>query len=1020
MLNIYSASAGSGKTHKLTGEYLKLLFQVSTNDIRPYKHILAVTFTNKATAEMKQRILQELYLLSIDCAQSDFYEMIRSLKCVKDVEESDTRVKIAAEAKRLLHEILNDYSLFNISTIDKFFQQILRSFAREVGQYSSYNVELDRDSVMVEAIDLLMDSLEENDDLLRWMIDLSIEAIENGENWNVRNKIQLLGNELFSEKFRMRGKNLKDSMKDKGYILSYRSDLHNIVKNFESKLISYCSAADKILKDNSLEYSDFKGGSRSPFNYFNNIIHGAIAPPPDRLLSSVEDETERYSKSASISIIASINDAFDGGLTQVIANLDTLFNDYSNYLTAKSILSNLYSLGIIWDIYGYIVDYCKRKNIVLLSETTSFLNRIIDRDDTPFIYEKIGTRINHYMLDEFQDTSIMQWNNFQPLIKESLSWGRDNLIVGDVKQSIYRWRGSDWNLLNSMVYDEFDKGLINNFHLTTNWRSSKNIVEFNNQLFPQLSELLQNKYNSDFGIEDDTIVNIYKDVSQSIPNSKPVAQGHVNVTFFDNDQQGWVDKAKEKLLSTLNTLRENGYKNREIALLVRKNSEGMELADFLINNNVKIISDESLLISSSKSVGKIVSTLKCIVNPDDSLVRFFFNNGIVLPKETSLYSICEESVRLLDEEEKKDTAFIQAFLDCVSDYVSLNGSDIRGFLSWWDNVGVTRSISAPEGDDAIRIITIHKSKGLGFEVVIMPFFREEFYRERGDILWCVPSGEPFNKMGLIPIRSSSTLLNTTFAEDYKKEKLYSYVDAINICYVSFTRAKKELIIFSPMPKLRKDKGYTISKISDLLYHSLRDNLDEFNSYNIGEWSVAYHPNDTISTSNQSDFSFVSIPIGDRLKLALSGKEFFIEENIRGRGVIYHDILSKISIEEDLENAIKSCVSEGKLSNVDYLSIYNMLTEQLKLVRNRHWFDGSYRHLNEFTIIDKDGSLHRPDRVMISDNNVVIVDYKFGKLKEKKYNDQIGRYIHLIREMGYQSVTGYLWFFDDSTIEQVCV
>lgn len=995
MLEICKASAGSGKTHKLTGEYISKL--LGSDSMDKFRHILAVTFTNKATDEMKQRILEELYKISL--------------------KDSDPRKE---KAGKVLVEILNDYSSFNVSTIDRFFQQTLRAFARETGLYSSYNLSLEQDSILTESIDLLMDNLSDNNDLLEWLIKLSIEAIESGEGWNPIPKLKELGGEIFSEEFKVNIRGAEERVKDKKLIESYRNELLEIVSAFKGKSQKFGKKGLQIISECSLDTTSFIGGSRSCFKLFEKWASGEIVTPNDSFKKLTDGVESWYSKSTGDTVSGLIRNAYSGGLSNLVEKVISLYQfDYKDYISADVILGNLYTLGILFDIYSFIDSYCKKKNLVIISQTTDFLNKIIDGSDTPFIYEKIGGRIDNYMLDEFQDTSSMQWDNFRPLVKDSLDGGNDSLIVGDVKQSIYRWRNSDWNLLNSQVYKDFNPSAVKKTSLDSNWRSFRNIVEFNNSFFKKAAEILQGRYNENSEKEDTLISDIYTSFEQKVAYSGH-EQGHVSVSFIDRkeNENGWKEAAVTKIPLSIDKLIECGYSLNDMAVLVRSNAEGSSVANYLLSKGYRIISEESLLISSSESVQKIVATLKYLANPNDPLGKYLFKNGHIETEEKSLYSICEDISRSVSLEEEGSGAFIQAFMDCVSDYVSINGSDISGFVRWWDDVGRGRSISAPEGDNAIRILTIHKSKGLGFKAVIIPFLSEAFYREKGKIMWCSPDEKPFNKLGIIPIKTKSTLKESIFAPNYLKELLYSYVDSLNISYVAFTRAKEELIIYAPMPKFRKDGTFTISSISDALYFYCQDSLDSENVFTLGEWNIAAESKYSGSDDAffKEDGHYLSIPIGERLHLSFSGTDFLSEDNIRSRGVLMHDILSEISVDSDLDNALKNAVSDGRILPEEAKPIGETLKRKLLSVSSRHWFDGTYRHYNESAIIDSDGNTYRPDRIMIKDKSVVIVDYKFGKIHGNLYRNQVNNYISLMKEMGYEDVSGFLWYLNEDQIE----
>lgn len=1087
MLEICKASAGSGKTYALTGKYLKILFEKFFQGNKfPYKNILAVTFTNKATDEMKQRILHELHLISIKPEDSgyfnDLYEVFKDGASAITSSESNISSLMRDSARRILFALLNDYSSFNVSTIDRFFQQVLRSFARELGQYSSYNVELDQNSVLNQAVDAMMDSLENNKELLKWLIEMSEDAVEKGENWNVQAQVMGLASELFSEDFMIKSRNLKNVLKDKDGINNYRTKLLALARDFENRVKSLAVLGITKLENAGFTLESFPYGSNSGFSYLYKLKSGNFELPKIRFVALANNVSKWYTKSAKEPFKASVEALYVDDLNDIICELVSLMNadssDYIDYMSAKIIVKDLFVLGVLYDVSEFINSFCKDNNVVLLSQTTGFLNKIIDGNDTPFVYEKIGTRLENYMLDEFQDTSNMQWDNFMPLLTDSIDSGFQNLIVGDVKQSIYRWRNSDWRLLNSKVKETFSNvngsNVIENT-LVTNWRSLSNVVNFNNAFFVDVTaegtiDSLQDLYNKNMELADDSqdhsISSIYSDVFQKLPINKDEG-GLVTLNFVNTkiSDQPFNEMVLGALPSYIRALNARGIEDKDIALLVHKNIEGAELARFLLSEGFNVISEDSLFISSSVAVSKVIAQLKSLSSQGDDMInKFLFGDVYFEPKEKTLYNICEEAIRHLNPQEKKDVVFIQAFLDLVCDYVANNTADITGFIKWWDQSGYKAPISIPEGENALRIMTIHKSKGLGFRAVILPFFKAELYREKGHILWCTPSSVPFNDMKLVPIHTNSNLKNTIFKKDYMDEIKYSFIDSINAAYVAFTRAKEELIIFMEDRITSTDKisiksvsdalcykflNYKNSPIntkgSDILSNMQIKYLDSYNSACFTEMDEQLPMNTTfcrlgsavksssleanIPVSKALSDEFYSMPINGRLRLSLKGTSFMSEDN-RSKGVIMHEILSKVSTIEDLDTAVDDSVSQGTILIPEKEAILAKLKESIISVQDRGWYAQGNRTLNEISIIDAYGQSHIPDRVIFTSNSdrydlwdndsvlVQVIDYKFGNIHSPRYIKQVSSYISLIKQMGYVNVKGFIWYFEDGSVEEV--
>lgn len=999
-VKLYKASAGSGKTHKLTEEYLRLL----SEDNLAYRRILAVTFTNKATEEMKRRIVEVLFKKS----------------------------KNDPKAKSVLTNILHDYSHFNISTIDKFFQQAVRAFAREIGKNSSYSVELDQDMVLLQAIDQMILNLDkaENEPILEWLLNLSYEKIEAGDNWDVKSGVFSTAKQLFREAYKLAVKESGDSITDKEAITDYNNILKEILGSYEEKMRGCAKNALSILKSSGLSADDFSYTKASFASRFAKILNGDFSLSGDRFYKACNDTSKWLSKDAvknDPSLVARSEKAIELGLLDTMNSITELEEEkYTDYTTAQAIYPNLFTLGILSDIDKNIKDVSRENGIVLISETTELLNQIIDGSDTPFIYEKMGTRLDHFMLDEFQDTSVLQWENFRPLVLNSLASGYDNLIVGDVKQSIYRWRGSDWSLLNSNVYSDIGIDSISEKELNENWRSAKEIIDFNNDFFPFAAEQCdfiaaptEEMLKSNF-----TVSRIYSGVEQHLPQGREMRHGYVEIKFFEDEkgaEESWKQKAIGLIPSKIDAFVQSGQSLRDIAILVRSNQEGAEVAEYLISKGYKVISEESLFLRSSESVSAILSTLRYYNKPDDSInntIAEFSNISLESSEEIArlpLYEMCEAIAGKLGEDVRRgESVYILAFLDSVLEYVRNNRSDLSAFLEWWDEKGVSKSVPAPEGQDAVRVMTIHKSKGLGIGSVIIPFLTLNFSRADGGIMWCKPQIEPFNSLPLVPVVRRSWLADTHFSAAWKEEYMRNIVDNINLAYVAFTRAVDNLIIFAPSNKL---KGNNNSQISNFLYSRYEGEMNDKMEVIFGEIQKISKQSENISDEILIPDFITSNP-AEMLKLSLRAGEFFSEsQKARKRGVIIHSILSRIYSHEDIADSVKEAVSAGELLPEDEVSTVAMLTELVGSVRFRGWFEGKSGVYNELEIIEPGGVISRPDRVLVSEETSVI-DFKTGKLRSSSHSRQIARYMELMREMGFPEVKGYIWYLEDNFIEEV--
>lgn len=1072
MLTVYRASAGAGKTHKLTGEYLTLLF----NGPGAFRRILAVTFTNKATDEMKSRIVSELYNLASG-KKSDYVDLLQSAYSL-------TEEQVRKQAAKILIDILHDYSAFNISTIDRFFQQTMRAFTREIGLQGGYGIEMDQELVLTAAIDSLLGDLEkpESKDLLGWLLRFAEDKIENGGEWNLRKDIMALSREVFKESYKTFSEQVNRDISDKKALETYKNDLYGIIRSVEANAKELGERGLAVMNKYGLKQEDFSRGNIT-VSLFAKLAQGEMKTPNATFCNMADNIEACFKKTTPIGTRQIIGCAFDDGLNDCIKGIITLFGNLTAYNTAREIVRYYYTLGILTDVSRQIAAYREEKNIMLIADTTELLNKVIGGSDTPFVYEKTGTHVDHYMIDEFQDTSGMQWNNFRPLIEESLSHARANLIVGDVKQSIYRFRNSDWKLLDKQVKADFSAEQLREDTLKDNWRSCRHIVEFNNALFTTIPGVLQVFYNETLSASSlneeqqaeyfTKIMSAYDKSYQQVPPPFQKKDGHVRIEFLSGDEEkDWKDEAMERIPEILQQLQDNGYALKDIAILVRTNQEGAKVADTLLSYKEEhpseqyhydIISDDALFISSSAAVRFIISVLRYLKNPEDmingriALYSYQVLTGTFGTEETSfppeiirslhalsrqsLYEITEGLFRLFSVNfPENEQVFVQAFLDMVSEYGQKESADLGRFLKWWDETGYKKTIATPDAQNAIRIMTVHKSKGLGFKAVIVPFGDWEIDHKptKPVILWCHPEEKPFDCLHLVPVRYGQGLANTIFAEDYFRERLHAFIDNLNTLYVAFTRAKEELIVFSPRPKKIKEETGDVERIStltDALWAGLhatagttRDGEplislpDSFNLadgiFELGNWWHPVSQKENGETEEIEMTNLKSISPDDRLRLRLHGKGFFFDNERRKHGTLMHEVLSHIHTRKDIPVSVETYRLSGVINKEEATELKQRLGNLLDNPEVAPWYNGEARILNEVDILFGNGLSKRPDRVMITGDRVIVVDYKFGEHPDKRYHSQVRNYLKLIRQMGYEQVEGYLWYVELDQIEAV--
>ncbi|MBQ2541596.1 MAG: UvrD-helicase domain-containing protein [Paludibacteraceae bacterium] len=946
MLTLYQASAGSGKTYTLAYEYIRLL--LSNTQADKYRRILAVTFTKKATAEMKERILKELHVLSTDPAKSPYTGQLAGQLNLSAAE-------IQQRAGRCLHAILQDYTRFAVLTIDSFFQQVVRSFAREVGLSAQYTIELDSKAVVNQAVDDLLFAMNHRraaEDVGSWLNEFALDNVENLRSWNPRETMKTLSRQLFSEQLQARLDQLRTMLTDKQALRDYRLALE--------------------------------------------------AVPAD-------DKTGRA--------------------------------------TADAILQHLNALGLLSDVWEQISITNREQKRLPIEQINSLLQRIIDDADSPFIYEKMGTRIHHYMIDEFQDTSAMQWHNFRPLVTESVSNGNDNLIVGDIKQSIYRFRNSDWHQLQH-VAEQFPG--CNQPLMDTNYRSARAIVETNNDLFDRYVKWVADTLSKDKKLRTGLggeVEKAYATLRQKV--HKQELGGYVRLRWFKSESADEVCcQAEEEILQLLPKLRERGYRMGQVAMLVRYGKEASRIANLLLANGYEVQSQEGLLVASHPAVQVLVLLLMLTVAPHDEVARTRLRHvfaeqrypdnptqatRFTLGNEPYLTAEQEEAIRqaqLLPLYEQVQqliaglqlyewphaAAYLTAFQDIIFAYSEHQTAEIGTFLQYWEDKQLNACICSAPTDEAIRVMTIHKSKGLEFDVVVIPYMSWDLgpsKMDAGKILWCKPDIAPFDQMPLVPVGFKKELQKTYFSDAYSEEYLNFYIDNLNLTYVAFTRPVRELYAFGQTTKEGKNGTLSPKNIGQLFY-SLLQEASGFrdNCFTRGEAEPYQAGSKSTSDVTTLQAVYHATPIGTRLRLSTRGIQD--ELSLQDFGTLMHDWLSRITTLDEAEARLQELLREGRAREQDIPRMRQEWQHFLQLIAGRDWFDERYQVLSEHAILTATGQTLRPDRVMIDGRRAVVIDYKFGTHLAPSHRDQVRDYMTQLSQMGY-SVEGYLVYVTLSQI-----
>ncbi|MFN8241166.1 MAG: UvrD-helicase domain-containing protein [Bacteroidales bacterium] len=1065
ILTKYNASAGSGKTYKLTAIYLARILGSGN----AYRRILAVTFTHKAASDMKRKILSELSALAL----GERTGMVSYLESTT----GKTFESLAAEARKVLESILYDYSLFSVGTIDSFFQKVIRAFTREINLQQGYTIELDHSLILDEAVERMLENSRVDEPLRNWLTEYSDDRLDEGKSWNLKTDLLIQAEQVFNEKFRLLPAEDRELLMNRDFLNSYLAELRAVKFGFGNKIKEDALKCLELLSDCGVSDDMFlRGTSGGVPSFLRKLIKSSgnsWDEPGKTVLKVLEDPPQWTTKSKNL---PRVDDAMSKGF-------DSMFTDLLNYYssgymkanTASAILENIYMLGILTDILFNIREITSNENKFLLSDAGELLFRITGNDQTPFIYEKVGTVFENFMIDEFQDTSHIQWNNFRPLISDSLAQGNDNLVVGDIKQSIYRWRNSDWSIFSSLLNKQIGEDRIKKESLDTNWRSKKNIISFNNSLFSVLPEVLD--ASEKFTTGSLTLKDVFFNSAQDCPPGRE--GGMVKITFLDGDEdKGFYTKALSELPSLLEMIQDKGYTGSDIGILVRRNREGADVLNTLLDYRknagdeklskytYKAVSNESLLLSNSSSACFITGILHYIFDEKDELNRaIILRNWFNLNEETNRFGteiikisdkkyfeslLGEDAPPFLEELKEKtlfeavesvisffdlgknpgNTPFLTALQDSVIEYSETRSADIPGFLKWWEVTGQNKSVTLSDDREAMRVMTIHKSKGLEFKIVVIPFINWSMGHAVPPMLWLSPSEPPFNKLGLVPVKYRSNLTVTDFSDEYLLERYSAAVDNLNLLYVAFTRATDGLFGFCPGKSrkqtiadfIRQAISSQVAVAENKPYINFNGVFDEeSNSFSYGQLA-----RDDLNTDYQGgSVKAGNYPVhdyADRLKLRFHGENWLIKKDDKRSGMInygklMHEVFESVLVLEDIPAAVNKLVSEGKLQ----ASEKELLIEKLKVSASdpevSDWFSPGKKILNEPTILIPGGESRRPDRVILENDSVSIVDFKFG-LEKAEHANQVKGYKSILSRMGYTKIKGYLWYVDAGKIINV--
>ncbi|NOX46252.1 MAG: UvrD-helicase domain-containing protein [Chlorobi bacterium] len=1049
--SVYKSSAGSGKTYTLVREYLKITL-LSPKDFR---RVLAITFTNKAANEMKQRILSSLQDIS-DFENKPKTVAVKFMLPELVLETSLDKNEIALNAGKCLQLILHNYSDFGVSTIDSFVHKIIKTFAHDMHLPLNFEVEMDTDEMIVKVVDILISNVGTDKALTDVLVNFVRHKTEGDKSWHIEGDLADISKEILTEDGQQHiGKLRGLSLSDFGEI---REKLEFSVHGFEAKTNAIGKKAFDLISGNGLEAKAFFQGARGIYKYFESLANRKFDKiEPNNYVKKTIDEDKWVSGKADPGDISAI-ESIKTELISAYLDLGVLLEkEYPHYLVRNEVLKNLYPLALLNEIEKVLEEYKTDNEIVHISEFNKRIAEIVLKEPVPFIYERMGERYKHFMLDEFQDTSVLQWLNLLPLIDNSLAEDNFNMLVGDGKQAIYRWRGGEveqFSSLPKIINKDNDPLLKEREHslergykpetLSSNFRSKAEIVEFNNDFFRVIS-----------GDLPENLQVIYENQEQKFNSNNTGGSVQLKFIATANDESSFEDLNLQEILSTIYNVKEDGYGLKDVAILCRDNKKASVAATHLLQNNINVVSSESLLLENSPEVRVLFAIVKCLLDQSDYIAQVEVVSylkaqnavkgelheliaGIVQPNDKDgeigfwkllrsngfdfrpnlllglpAYDLFEELVRNFRMNSRPDP-YLQFLLDAVLAVSAKKFQGLSEILEWWEKKKQKLSIVVPEGVDAVRVMTIHKAKGLEFPVVIYPFANEK-QRNSKDRLWVDIHDNTVPELTTGLINVSERLEKTEYKPQYREEVDKSLLDLINLLYVTLTRPTDRLYIFSAQPPAKKPGKHSIPQFFKqyLLEKGMWDENQD--SYHWGE--TTRKKKDDGNAGQQNDFSleeFVSVPWRKRMLLSLQAPEHWDVDNVSGKaeyGSLVHLVLSKIITMEDVPNVMEQLIGEGVVNEDEAVAISGSIREVLQKPETARFFKKGLNVKTEAGILDMNGKSHRPDRLVFYENETAVIDFKTGK-REEKHRAQLQKYKDLLLQMNYNNVKGFLLYLNE--------
>lgn len=1030
-LKIFNASAGSGKTYTLVQEYLRIVLH-SENPMK-FRSILAMTFTNKAANEMKERIIDGLIELGKPEHDKTESELTFLIATSKNLGISPRLVE--TRSAKILNRILHNYGSFSVMTIDKFTHKVIRTFAKDLNISIDFDVELDIGKLRKNVTDMLFDQIGRDKELTTLMLRYAQTNLSEDKSWNFSRQLFEFSQEIFKEEAIGAIDRLKRlSAED---FIRVQNDLVKENRMITDKLVRNASEALDIATSKGLTENDFQGKRTSVISYLKKIgLKRDFAPPGKRLSGYIENDQWGHKDSPNKFAADEIGPLLKQYISQIE---DILENEYKTYLINREILKNLNNLSLLNHLLTLVDQIKEEENILLISDFYQKIAEVITEEPVPFIYERLGVRYEHFLLDEFQDTSHLQWINMIPLVHNSLAAKNTNLIVGDGKQAIYRWRNGEveqFTGLPNQVYNPGDIASLKDaeplfrimgekYPLKKNYRSAPEIVNFNNDLFPSIiNDLPEN------------LQTIYDDIIQEPTKT---FGGYVESKFSADMKK---PEQLEYILEKIEESRAKGYSLSDISILTRNNTEGAEISKYLTERGIKVISPDSLFIGKDLGVKFIISLMNAIISPagknhkiktlehfsslllkeearviierhaseiiDKPVGEILEKYGYHIPSPTDFHNLYEfaESLVALFKLNLKTNPFLQFLLEQIHLFEKRNNSSTRDFVDWFNDRGHRTSIISPDGAEAIQVMTIHKSKGLQFPIVICPFFDWKMDLNR-QISWINNTDESLPAYFLT---MSKSLLDTEHSDIYNTEKGKFLLDHLNLLYVAFTRPEIALFICGDTSK-RFDtpaKLWLKNYFENSILGAFDDSVFTYGNFeqNQAEAKVATDNYPLEFHKKKMNKPVLSYKSADNRDIhELDAKREF--------GTKIHNVLSDIHQRTDLDKTLQEHLIKGRIDQEEAGKIKTKIELLFDDLNFNTYFDAE-NQLNEKALISGDGRKLIPDKIILNANNTLVVDFKTGQ-ETPDHKKQLKTYVETLREMGLPNVSGELYYTETRKI-----